>query len=136
MYSVNSHVLAELNLETWVSQLRFNHTFEIFHGTNPSYLQENFSKVCDNHGYNTRSSLYNFSQSSIKGAESTSFYYNAVYDWNGIPDSVKGCKKIGEYKKRVKIFLTECSWSKESSYFAYFFQLKWFPMNDWLDHGH
>ena len=55
-FSVNSHVLAELNLlkvETRVSQLRLNHAFNIFHGTSPSYLQENYSKVCDNHGYNT-----------------------------------------------------------------------------------
>ena len=82
-YSVNSHVFSELNLlkvETRVSQLRLNHAFKIFHGTSPSYLQENFSKVCDNHGYNTRSSLYNFSQNSIKGAESTSFYRNAICD--------------------------------------------------------
>ena len=122
-YRVNSHVLAELNLlkvETRVSQLRLSHAFNIFHGTSPLYLQENFLKVCDNHGYNTRSSLYNFSQPSIKGAESTSFYYNAICDWNGLPDSVKGCKKIGEYKKLVKTFLTECNLSKESSSFAYF----------------
>ena len=57
---------------------------------------------------------------SIKGAVSTSIYYNAICDWNGLPDSVKGCKKIGEYKKFVKIFLTECNLSKESSSFAYF----------------
>ena len=57
---------------------------------------------------------------SIKGAQSASFYYNAFYDWNGLPESVKVCKKIGEYKKFVKIFLTECNLSKESSSFAYF----------------
>ena len=107
-------------METRIFHLRLSHAFNIFHGTSPSYLQENFLKVCDNHGYNTRSSLYNFSQPSIKGAESTSFYYNAICDWNGLPDSVKGCKKIGEYRKLVKTFLTECNLSKESSSFAYF----------------
>ena len=64
-YNVNLHVLAELNLlkvEARVSQLRLNHAFKIFHGTSPSYLQENFSKGFDNHEYNTRSSLYNFSK--------------------------------------------------------------------------
>ena len=50
-YNVNSHVLAELNLlkvETRVSQLRLSRAFNIFHGNSPSFLQENFSKVCDN----------------------------------------------------------------------------------------
>ena len=64
--------------------------------------------------------LYNFSQPRNKGAESTPFYYNAICDWNGFPDSVKGCKKIGEYKKLAKIFLTDCNLNKESSSFAYF----------------
>lgn len=121
-YSVNSKVLAELNLlkvETRVSQIRLNHVFKIFHRTSPSYMQENFLKVCDNHGYNTRSSLYNFCQPSIKGVESTSFYYNAICDWNGLPDSVKGSKKIEEFKKLVKINMTECNLRKESSSFAY-----------------
>ena len=47
-YRVNSHVLAELNLlkvEARVSQLRLSHAFNIFHGTSPSYLRENFLKV-------------------------------------------------------------------------------------------
>ena len=53
-------------------------------------------------------------------AESTSFYYNAICDWNGLTVSVKGYKKIGEYKKRVNTFLTECNLKQGIKFFCIF----------------
>ena len=113
-------------METRIFQLKLSHAFNIFHGTSPSYLQENFLKVCDNHGYNTRSSLYNFSQPSIKEAESTSFYYNAICDWNGLPESVKGCKKIGEYKKTCENHSDGMQLKQGIKFFCIFLNLNYF----------
>ena len=105
MYSVNYKVLAGLNLlsiEDRVAQLRLNHVFNIYHGSAPSYLSENFdlrSKSCRS----TRSSSnLDFIVPRIKTCESEAFFYQAVKNWNDLPRDIKECKNREAFKKNVK----------------------------------
>ena len=49
-----------LNVEDRVKQLRLNHAHKIYYNKCPSYMEENFRKVKEQHTYNTRSSQNNF----------------------------------------------------------------------------
>jgi hypothetical protein len=60
--SITSDILESVNLlrvEDRVTQLRLNHVFNIFHGSAPNYLTDNFIKVSSIHN-RTRFSEHNF----------------------------------------------------------------------------
>ena len=101
--------LGFLNVETRVKQLRLNHAHKIFNNNCPSYLKNNFVRINEHHTYNTRSSPYNFVTPKIKGKESTSFYYNAIQDWNTLPEWIKSISDLQRFKKEVKCHLKSTS---------------------------
>ena len=71
-------------------------------------MEENFRNVNEQHTYNTRSSQNNFGHfviPKIKGVESTTFYYNAIKDWNSLPGHIKETKNLDQFKKSVKSYL-------------------------------
>ena len=39
---------------------------------------------------------------SIKGCDSYSLYYNAILDWNNLPDDIRSISNISTYKTAVK----------------------------------
>lgn len=45
----------------------------------PAYLKDNFRKVDENHGYNTKSNQFNFV---VKGVDSSTFFFNGITNWN------------------------------------------------------
>lgn len=91
-----------LNIENRVKQLRLGHAHKIYNNKCPAYLKDNFKKVNEHHEYNTRSSQFNFVVPKIKGVDSTSFYFNAVKDWNALPNSIKSIKDHGAFKVALK----------------------------------
>ena len=105
--------LGFLNVNTRLKQLRLNHAFKIFHNKCPSYLKNNFVKINEHHQYNTRSRQYNYVTPKIKGIESTSFFHNAIQDWNSLPEWIKSSKDIQNFKKEVKRHLTHTSEEQE-----------------------
>jgi len=60
------------------------------------YLKNNFVKINEHY-------QHNFVTPKIKGMESTSFYYNAIQDWNSLPDSIKSTKDLQKFKKRSQM---------------------------------
>ena len=50
-----------------------NHAHNIFNNACPSYLKNNSLKINE---------CFNYLTTEIKGIESTTFYYNAIQDWN------------------------------------------------------
>ncbi len=42
---------------------------------------------------------------SMKGIESSTFYFNAIKDWNGLPTELKNCEHLNSFKKGVKKYL-------------------------------
>ena len=57
--------------------------------------------------YSTRSSSMNCNILSMKGCESTTFYYSGIKDWNSLPESVKNCNNKNRFKTNVKKYLME-----------------------------
>ena len=74
-----------LKLDNRVKQLRLNHVFKIFKGTSPLYLLNHFHKVSESHRYNTRGSSENFVVPRVSSQASTTFFFNGIKDWNGLP---------------------------------------------------
>ncbi len=88
--------MKELNLlrvSDRAKQLRLNNAHKIFYHQAPGYLQENFVKT-RNRPQHTISSQWNFNVSNFKGIESNTFYFNAIKDWNSLPNNLKNCENI------------------------------------------
>jgi len=97
--------LGFLNISNRVKQLRLNHVYNIFNNKCPDYMHKNFTKKLSSHS--TRSSSMNYNIPSIKGCESTTFYYSGIKDWNSLPESVKNCNNKNRFKTNVKKYLME-----------------------------
>ena len=105
-----------LNVEDRVKQLRLNHVFNIFHDTAPSYLRDNFVIRRANSGRKTRSCTnLNFIVPKVKTCQSSTFYFNAIRDWNEVPLSLKETKCKDDFKSNIKAFLLERGLSKKNS---------------------
>ena len=110
MYHINLtdfKSLGMLNINTRAEQLRLNHVFNIFCDTCPHYMKDNFIKLSSLHRHNTRGSDFNFQVPKIKTPNSCSFYYNAIKDWNRLPDNVKSISLKSTFKKDAKTHLMD-----------------------------
>ncbi len=110
--------MKELNLlrvSDRAKQLRLNSAHKIFYHQAPGYLQENFVKT-RNRLQHTRSSQWNFN---VRGIESNTFYFNAIKDWNSLPNNVKNCENIHTYKKRVKRYLLQMATKEAGREYVY-----------------
>ena len=92
--------LGFLNICNRVKQLRFNHVFNIFHNKCPEYLKQGYTRTFDTR--NTRSSAFNFFVPSIKGIESSTFFFNGIKNWNALPDTIKSIIEKGKFKFEIK----------------------------------
>ena len=100
MTRINYSLLSEINMlkvEDRSKQLRLNHVLMFFMSLRLSTLI-NIFRVADNHSYRTRGSIYNFIIPSIMGCDSHNFYYNAILDWNNLPDDIKSITNKFTYK--------------------------------------
>ena len=51
-------------------------------------MRDNFIQVSEMHSYSTMHSLHNFKIPSVNNVSESTFYYNAVQDWNQLPESI------------------------------------------------
>ena len=94
-----------LNTQLRVSQLRLNHSFNIYHNECPSYLKKNFEMPLNIHSHYTRNSSINFSVPRTNCIGQTTFYYNAIKDWNNLPQEIKLLTGKANFKIKTKAFL-------------------------------
>jgi hypothetical protein len=94
-----------LNIENRVHQLRLNHIHKFFYGKGPKYKGHNFNKARDLHHHSTRGKHYNFVVPNVNGMTSTTFYFNAIKDWNSLPIPLKSTKIFQSFKSGVKEFI-------------------------------
>jgi hypothetical protein len=85
-------------------------------------MHKNFTKKLSSHS--TRSSSMNFNIPSIKGCESTTFYYSGIKDWNSLSESVKNCNNKNRFKTNGKKYLMEKL--KKNSYQSEFILYRYF----------
>ncbi len=57
------------------------------------------------HSHNTRNSEFNFFVPSVNCHSCSTFYYNAIREWNALPREIKKIKNIQNFKIEVKNFL-------------------------------
>ena len=66
------------------------------------------------YSYNTRHSLHNFKVPSVNNISKSTFYYNAVQDWNQLPENIKNKKILYGFKKEIKSFLNSLQIQKKT----------------------
>ena len=81
-------------MEHRVKQMRLNHMYRIYNDCCPEYMRDNFIQVSEVHSYSTRHSLYNFNVPSVYNISKSTFYFNAVQDWNQLPENIKNKKTL------------------------------------------
>ena len=87
-----------------VRQLLLNHVHNVVHNRAPKYLYHNFVSVNEHHiNYKTRFRAYNMTQAVAIGNNAS--YINALEDWNGLPNNIKGIENNGAFENAVKIHL-------------------------------
>ncbi len=84
-----------------VKQLRLNTIHKIYCNQAPTYLQTNFNKTRDR-AQHTRGSHWNFIVANVKRAESNTFYFNAIKDWNKLLFELKTYENIASLKKKKR----------------------------------
>ena len=67
--------------------------------------RKTFFRLSYLHRYNTRGSNFNFHVPRIKTHSSGSFFYNAIANWNRLPDDIKSISLKSVFKRSVKTHL-------------------------------
>ena len=114
------HSVKLLNVPDRVKQLKLNHVYNIFNGTSPSYLSQNFTRVSDQHQYNTRQSSLNFIVPNVSGQAKQTFFYTSINVWNSLPSCTKNCSSRNSFKRHIKDFLVNQSIDRENNDFVFY----------------
>ncbi len=109
-----------LNAKDWVSQLGLNLTHTIFYDKSPEYLKIHFTKTSQLHSHNTRGSNYNFVIPQVNTVTSKTFYYNAIKDWNALPEEIQSMRNRASFKKSVKKYLFDRAQIRENNDTIYY----------------
>lgn len=107
-----------LNIKDRVTQLGLNLTHSIFYGTAPCYLLSNFKKISNMHSYRTRASSFNFHVPAVNTITKTTFFYNAIIEWNALPDSIKSITNKATFKQTLRSYLNKRALECEGSQFT------------------
>ena len=83
-------------------------------------MSEPFVKVSDIYNHNTRGSGENFVVLSVSGVAATTFYYNAIKDWNSLPLDVKTKSNFNSFKGAAKTHLRSQLQFKEVDNYIYY----------------
>ncbi len=108
-----------LRIPSRVKQLRLNTAHKIFYNKALSYLNTNFKRARDR-AQSTRHSECNFTVPNIKGVEKNTFYFNAIKDWNSLPEQLKTCETVASFKIGVERHLMQKAAEEADRYFLYF----------------
>jgi hypothetical protein len=95
-----------LNVADRVQFLRLNHVFKINSESAAPYLSQHFTRVSTFHNHNTRGSSFNFVVPAVKGHAAKTFYYNAIKDWNKLPNNIKSIINKDGFKRAMKEHLS------------------------------
>ncbi len=104
-----SRRMAELNIlriSGRVKQLRLNTAHKISYKQATKYLDANFKRAKDR-AQPTKRSQWNYIVPKIRGAESKTFCFSAIKDWDSLPEQLKKCENITPLKNGVKRHLRQ-----------------------------
>ena len=108
-----------LKVEDRARQLQLTHVYKIFRREGPVYMQDNFTRIIDlPQRIYTRASYNNFFVPRVQGEASKSFYFNAIKNWNALPDRIKTIENENTFKENVKLYIRKEARDKEGSLFV------------------
>ena len=107
-----------LNVEDRAKQLQLNHVYKIYIGNCPNYMLENFNRVGDMQRIITRASANNFFVPRVTNEASKTFYFNAIKNWNSLPDYIKVIEHENAFKEKLKLHLRKKARDREHSLFV------------------
>ena len=79
-------------------QLVLHHVHKIYYSDVDHYITNNFTRVSNVHGYDTRNSHFNFVLPKRKGQIGNTFYFNGIQFWNSLPKHVKTVNNFSHFK--------------------------------------
>ena len=103
-----------------VKQLMLNHMHSVYNNSAPGYLYDHFTRVQDQHQYETRNAASNFVVPKIQGVAKNNFNYWGVKFWSELPTQIKGILNRQSYKNAVKEFLKNRAINMEQSSVIYY----------------
>ena len=83
------------------------------------YLKEHFVSVSTKHRYGTRNSSTNLYVPQVNSVTKCSFFYNAILDWNVLPECIKMSSSLTMFKSKVKMILVNSSTQRENCDYSY-----------------
>ena len=94
-----------LHIDQRSKQLVLHHVHKIYYSDVDHYITNNFTRVSNVHGHDTRNSKFNFVVPKRKGQIGNSFYFNGIQFWNSLPKYVKTVKNFLHFKRVLKQYL-------------------------------
>ena len=83
---------------------RMSHLFRVRHKLAPGYLLPNFKSISEAHSHNTRGSAHNFVLNRELSLSQTGFAFQAIKQWNDLPNDIKSIKVFRVFKRKLKEF--------------------------------
>ncbi len=114
------NTLGVLNVEDRTQQIRLHNTHKVYCELAPKYSMTNFNKSRNRRGMNTRHRAYNFNLPRVTGEEEGTFYYNAIKDWNGLPDRLKTCSNLLSFKSKLKQCMLEAAINRPENQYVFY----------------
>ena len=96
--------LSWLSIPDRVRFFRMSHLFRVRHKLAPAYLMPNFKSISEAHSHNTRGSAHNFVLNRELSLSQTGFAFQAIKQWNDLPNDIKSIKVFRVFKRKLKEF--------------------------------
>ena len=107
-----------LNVKERVTQLSLNIVYNVFYGNCPAYFNSYYSKASQSHSHDTRFSFFNFCVPKINSITAKTFYYNAIKQWNNLPDHIRSSQTKIVFKSKIKKHLIKRSLDRENGLYV------------------
>ena len=81
-------------------------------------MLENFNRVGARQRIITRASANNFFVPRVEKEASKTFYFNAIRNWNSLPDFIKVIEHENAFKEKLKLHISKAARDREHSLFV------------------
>ena len=81
-------------------------------------MLENFNRVGDMQRISTRASANNFFVPRVAKEAAKTFYFNAIKNWNSLPDYIKSIEHENAFKEKLKLHIRKAARDREHSLFV------------------
>ncbi len=113
------NTLGLLNVDDRAKQITLHNAHKVFCKQAPQYIMANFNRSRNLQGMSTRHRAHSFVLPRVTGQESHTLCYNAIKDWNGLPDTLKVCSNLLSFKSKLKQYMQEVAINRSENQFVF-----------------